>query len=117
MPPNRPSDPPGQSLFGTFEPARTVRIPEYPFEHEVRVWLPPTYAHTDRSYPTLWALDNAVEIASVALTGASYGLAPELVVVGVGGSTSLSHRDFQSRRVYDFFPEAELIRPDVLGEL
>lgn len=96
---------PNYPLFGQVEPPRTIQIQDYPFDHEVRVWLPPSYRHTDRVYPTLWVTDNVLEIAAAAAFGSSVAYAPELIIVSIGGATDLPRREFMRRRTYDFSPE------------
>jgi predicted alpha/beta superfamily hydrolase len=91
-------------MFGRTEPPRTVQIPDYPFDHEVRVLLPPSYDETDEAYPTLWVTDNTLELAAAALMGSAVGYAPELIVVSIGGRGDLSYLEFQRRRTYDFTP-------------
>ena len=62
---------------GYVEPARLVRAKGWKWDHEVRVWLPPTYRSSNRTYPTLWVTDNNLEIAQAALVGAGLGTVPE----------------------------------------
>jgi predicted alpha/beta superfamily hydrolase len=102
-------------LFGRFETPVTVQIPGYPFDHQLRVWLPPSYAHTtDRLYPVLWVTDNTLEIASGAMVGGLLGYAPELILVGFGGAgDTLSAREFQRRRTYDYYPGYDEVVPAV----
>lgn len=89
--------------YGFFEPARTIQIPGAPHQHEVRVWLPPTYHITDRSYPTLWVTDNFLEIAWSAITCSMMHVAPELILVSIGAPRdSVSYGDFIARRSWDF---------------
>lgn len=94
---------------GYVEPTRSVRAPGYGFDHDVRIWLPPSYKHhTEQHYPTLWVTDNTLEYAQIALQGAPAN-APELIVVAVGGSRELSWTEFQRRRTYDFLPDRALL--------
>src|SRR5687768_17095957 len=93
------------SWFGRVDRAWAVQVPNYPFEHEVRVWLPPSYAYTEQTYPTLWVMDNgALEIAAAALTGCTLGDAPELILVSIGSPLETPGGEFQRRRIYDFTP-------------
>lgn len=96
---------------GIEEPPRMVRAEGWEWEHEVRVWLPGTYNTSDRTYPTLWVTDNALEFVQVALMGAEFGMAPELIVVAVGQPRGTSVLDFQRRRSYDFIPDKSLMGP------
>jgi len=65
---------------GTYEPPRLMRAEGWEWEHEVRVWLPPTYHAFDKTYPTLWVTDNALEIALGGVVGSESGLAPEVIL-------------------------------------
>lgn len=96
---------------GTVEPARMVRAKGWQWDHEVRVYLPPSYHHTERSYPTLWITDNSLELIQGALTGDGLGLAPELIVVAVGAPADTNPAEFQRRRTYDFIPDKSLMGP------
>src|SRR5687767_14563101 len=96
------SDAPLRTMF-TVEPARMMRAPGYEWEHEIRVALPPTYAHTDETYPVLWATDNALEIVLPAAQQLAYaGL--ELIIVSVGATADVSPSERQNRRAFDFSP-------------
>jgi uncharacterized protein len=101
------------TLFGQVEPPRTVHIPDYRFAHQVRIWLPPSYHHTDRVYPTLWVTDNTLEIAMSALIGASLRESPEVIVVAIGCPTDTPLDEFQRRRTYDFSPAIGELTPEV----
>ena len=89
---------------GFVEPARMVRAKGWQWDHEVRVWLPPSYRSSTRTYPTLWVTDNSLEVAQAALTGAGFAGAPELIVVAVGAPRGTGILEFQRRRTYDFIP-------------
>jgi predicted alpha/beta superfamily hydrolase len=105
-------DPWAHRAFGYSQPARGLQIAGWGHEHEVRVWLPPSYEHSDRRFSTLWVTDNALEIAVAALNGCSIGDAPELIVVAIGGPTGTSSLEFQRRRTYDFLPEHHRLSPE-----
>ena len=77
----------------------------------MRGWLPPSYRSSDRTYPTLWVTDNALELIQGALVGAEFGMAPELIVVAVGAPRGSSPLEFQRRRSYDFIPDKALMGP------
>lgn len=96
---------------GTVDPARLVRAEGWEWDHEVRVYLPASYHHTDRAYPTLWVTDNSLELMQAALTGDSLGFAPELIVVAVGAPGDTNAAEFQRRRSYDFIPDKSLMGP------
>jgi uncharacterized protein len=96
---------------GVVDPARLVRAKGWQWDHEVRVWLPPTYRSSTRTYPTLWVTDNALEVVQAALTGAGVGTAPELIVVAVGAPRGTGALEFQRRRSYDFIPPKSMMGP------
>ena len=96
---------------GTVEPARLERAAGWEWDHEVRVYLPPSYGLTDKSYPTLWVTDNNLEIAQAALSGDSLGLRVEMIVVAVGAPADVSGLEFQRRRAYDFIPDKSRMSP------
>ena len=97
---------------GTVEPAILERAEGWEWDHEVRVYLPPTYQLTDKAYPTLWVTDNALETAQAALAGDSLGMRTEMIVVAVGAPADVTMAEFGRRRSYDFIPEASLMGPN-----
>ncbi len=96
---------------GSVEPSRLVRPKGWQWEHEVRIWLPPTYRSSTRTYPTLWVSDNALEVVQAALTGAGFGRSPELIVVAVGPPRGTTVAEFQRRRTYDFMAAKSVMGP------
>ena len=98
-------------IRGSVEPARLVRAEGWEWDHEVRVYLPRSYHHTKKSYPTLWVTDNALELAQAALKSQAIGTFPELIVVAVGAPASVNYAEFGRRRSYDFIPDASLMGP------
>ena len=96
---------------GTVEPPRLVRAEGWEWDHEVRVFLPASYHHTDQHYGTLWITDNSLELIQAALTGDALGLSPELIVVAVGAPREVNPAEFQRRRTYDFIPDKSLMGP------
>ena len=64
---------------GAVDSVRLVRAEGWDWDHEVRVYLPASYHHTEKRYPTLWVTDNTLELMQGALFGDSLGLAPELI--------------------------------------
>jgi predicted alpha/beta superfamily hydrolase len=86
------------------EAPRTVQIPGFAHEHQVRIAVPPAYDATDGVFPTLWVTDNFLEVATSALLGAGLGYAPELIVVAVGAPRDVPIMEFQRRRTFDFTP-------------
>ena len=78
-----------------------------PFEHEITVYLPASYASMpDRHYPVLWVTDSpmmlrmVVGIQDVLVIG---NMAPEMIIVGVGSRAEDGLAGF-GRRVIDFSP-------------
>lgn len=97
---------------GYFVPPFDVQIPEHPHGHQVRIWLPPSYHHTDAAFPVLWVMDNLLEHAVSAVTASHFTEAPELIVVAIGAPLGLSSREYGSRRIYDFMPTKDLLTWD-----
>ena len=67
---------------------RIISARAFADERQINVWLPPSYATTDRRYPVLYLLDGAIDqdfphIAGLAQYGALSGEFAELIVVGV----------------------------------
>ena len=96
---------------GIVDSVRLVRAEGWEWDHEVRVYLPPSYYVTDRKYPALWITDNNLELIQGALTGDALGFSPELIVVAVGAPGDTNPAEFQRRRSYDFIPEKSLMGP------
>ncbi len=105
-----------ENIAGGFvEPPRIMRAKGWKWDHEVRVYLPPGYKTSDKTYPTLWVTDNSLEVIQGALSGAGAGLGsgpPELIVVAVGAPAGTNYGEFGRRRAYDFIPDRSL-----MGEL
>ncbi|MEO8452562.1 MAG: alpha/beta hydrolase-fold protein [Gemmatimonadota bacterium] len=91
-----------------------VRGPErmhssgFDWDFETEVALPASYGDTsDRAYPVLWLTDGplvfnlAVGIQNLLATG---GLAPELIIVGVGCSSAAGLAEYSRRRVIELTP-------------
>jgi predicted alpha/beta superfamily hydrolase len=92
------------------EPARTMRAEGFEWEHEIRVALPLSYAHTTKSYPVLWITDNNnLEVALSILGGM------DLILVSVG-SGRISNGEWQTRRTYDFCPDEDYLFGGPAGE-
>jgi predicted alpha/beta superfamily hydrolase len=96
---------------GRVEAPRLVQIPGYPFEHEVRIALPPSYDRVDAHYPTLWVTDNMLELAQGAVLGTLANYAPELIIVAIGAPRDLTFAEYQRRRTYDFTPSHDEVGP------
>lgn len=110
----RGQDKPGlESIAGGFvEPPRMMRAKGWKWDHEVRVYLPPSYKTSGRAYPTLWVTDNSLELVQGALFGAGTGLGsapPELIVVAIGAPAGTSYGEFGRRRTYEFIPDRSLM--------
>jgi uncharacterized protein len=97
---------------GYFEPAFDVQIPEYPHSHQVRIWLPPSYHHTEEGFPVLWVTDNLLEHAVSAVAASHFTEAPEIIVVAIGAPLELTTGEYGSRRIYDFMPTRDLLTWD-----
>jgi predicted alpha/beta superfamily hydrolase len=97
---------------GYFEPPFDVQIPDHPHSHQVRIWLPPSYHHTDDRFPVLWVTDNFLEHAVSAVTASHFTEAPEIIVVAIGAPLGLSSGEYGSRRIYDFMPTKDLLTWD-----
>src|SRR5262249_38269846 len=89
--------------FGmTAEPSRRMHGKGIPWEHEVRVALPPSYGKSNESYPVLWALDGALDMAVNTIQEAGKSI-PEMIVVSVGPLPE-ARAEFQFQRDWDFSP-------------
>jgi ferri-bacillibactin esterase len=98
-----------RSFFFSVEPTRTMQIPGFEWEHEVRVALPISYEHTDRPYPVLWLTDNHIE-AALAILGPL-----DLILVGIG-SGLVSMTEWDRRRIYEFSPDGPIYFDGPAGE-
>lgn len=88
-------------------PARRLQGAGVPWPHDVRIALPPSYEHGDRSYPVLWVTDASLSFPLV--VGLMNWLhtvqeVPELIVIGVGAPDESDHAEFAARRTHDFYP-------------
>lgn len=97
---------------GYFETPFEVQVPGHPHGHQVRIWLPPSYHHSDDAYPVLWVTDNLLEHTVSAATASHFTEAPEVVVVAIGAPLGTSSAEYGARRVYDFMPTRELLTWD-----
>jgi predicted alpha/beta superfamily hydrolase len=104
---------PGEAMlrsdFFTVEPPRTMQADGYPWDHEIRVALPSSYADSWMSYPVLWVTDNQLETALSVLGRI------DLIVVSVGASRAAGE-DSLRRRGYDFYAAEDLTPPGLYGE-
>lgn len=99
---------PGARYTMSIEPARTMRTKAFHWEHEIAVALPASYHVTpERQYPVLWVTDGewmfqlTVGLLNVLVMG---GLAPEMIVVGVGCPSSEGVAEWSRRRRIEFYP-------------
>lgn len=99
---------PGARCTMSIEPAVTMRAPAFDWDHEIQVALPASYgAAPDKHYPVLWLTDGpfllplAVGLLNTLVLG---GLAPEMIVVGVGCPSEAGAAEFGRRRATDFTP-------------
>jgi hypothetical protein len=76
--------------------------PDIPWEHEIRIAVPGSYETSDKSYPVLWALDGAIDLAVATLEKLGESV-PEMIVVSVGPPPE-GMSEFQFRRDWDFSP-------------
>lgn len=95
----------------TITPVRRVRAEDYPWEHAVRVSLPPSYAREpERRYPVLWVTDGQFffSLVSEVVTSCAGKALPEMIVVAVGATPEADQakNEIQARRSYDFSPNA-----------
>lgn len=92
----------------TIEPSRTMRAARFDWSYQVDVALPPSYfARPDARYPVLWVTDGPQLFhlaVGLAAGGAMGGLAPELIIVGVGCPGEEGLAEWQRRRGVDFTP-------------
>jgi predicted alpha/beta superfamily hydrolase len=89
----------------TIEPSRRMRAKDYPWEHEIQIALPPSYAKTDEPFPVLWVTDGNLlfQLATALAAGCAREHMPEIIVVGIGSPPD-AIKQTQMRRNYDFSP-------------
>lgn len=99
---------PGARCTMSIEPPLAVRTAAFDWDYEVQVALPASYGvMPDKRYPVLWLTDGpflinlAVGLLNTLVIG---GLAPEMIVVGVGCSSDAGAAEFGRRRSIDFAP-------------
>jgi predicted alpha/beta superfamily hydrolase len=94
----------------TIEPSRRMRGEGYPWEHHIQIALPPSYGKTDRRFPVIWVTDGQFFFSSVAelVTSCAGKYLPEMIVVAVGAppEANQTNNAIQSRRSFDFSPNA-----------
>lgn len=90
------------------EPAVSMYAAAFAWSYEVQVALPASYGvMPEKRYPVLWLTDGpfllhlAVGLLNTLVLG---GLAPEMIIVGVGCSSDAGAAEFGRRRAIDFAP-------------
>lgn len=88
-------------------PTRRTQGTDVPWPHDVHIALPPSYEHSDRSYPVLWVTDASLSFPLV--VGLMNWLhtvqeIAELIVIGVGAPDESDSAEFGARRTHDFYP-------------
>ncbi len=93
----------------TIEPSRRMRAEGYPWEHYIRIALPPSY-HRDagRHFPVLWVTDGQFFFSLLAelVTSCAGKSLPEMIVVAIGATPEADQakNEIQSQRSFDFGP-------------
>src|SRR6185312_10440664 len=110
---------PGARCTMSIEPAVAMRAPELDWDYEVQVALPASYGvMPTKRYPVLWLTDGplllhlAVGLLNTLVIG---GLAPEMIIVGVGCSSDAGVAECGRRRAIDFAPPGKTILFDGPG--
>lgn len=99
-------------------PPRSFQSEAFPYEHQVTVALPASYAaQPERAYPVLWVPDaplvmrSVVGLLDVLVLG---NLAPEMIVIGVGSPPEEGLKGV-GRRMMDFSPPGRGYAPPGLA--
>lgn len=110
---------PGARCTMWIEPAVAMRTAAFDWDYEVQVALPTSYGvMPEKSYPVLWLTDGpfllhlAVGLLNTLVVG---GLAPEMIIVGVGCTSDAGASEFGRRRSIDFAPPGKSILFDGPG--
>lgn len=110
---------PGARCTMSIEPAVTMRTAAFDWDYEIQVALPASYrAMPGKRYPVLWVTDGpfllhlTVGLLNTLVIG---GLAPEMIVVGVGCTSDAGAAEFGRRRAIDFAPPGRNILFDGPG--
>lgn len=101
------------------EPPQSVRTAAFDWDYEVQVALPASYSvRPDKHYPVLWVTDGpfllhlTVGLLNTLVIG---GLAPEMIVIGIGCPSEAGAAEFGRRRAIDFAPPGPTILFDGPG--
>jgi predicted alpha/beta superfamily hydrolase len=99
---------PGARYTMSIEPAIAMRTAAFDWDYEVQVALPASYGVTPgKRYPVLWLTDGplmfylAVGLVNALVMG---GLAPELIIVGIGCASEEGLAEYGRRRIIDLTP-------------
>jgi len=110
---------PGARCTMSIEPPIAMYAAAFGWNYEVQVALPASYGvMPDKRYPILWLTDGpfllhlAVGLLNTLVIG---GLAPEMIIVGVGCSSDAGAAEFGRRRAIDFTPPGRSILFDGPG--
>jgi predicted alpha/beta superfamily hydrolase len=110
---------PGARYSVSVEPAVTMRTAAFDWDYEVQVALPASYGiMPDKHYPVLWVTDGplifplVVGLLNVLVAG---GLAPEMIIVGVGCASEAGVAEYGRRRGIDFAPPGKSMMFDGPG--
>lgn len=95
--------------LGTTLPARKYQATDWEWEHQVRIWLPPSYHKTEKTYPAVWVTDNFFETMMAAVQCAGWGFGPEIIIIAIGAPAETVPMEVQRRRSYDFLPDISLM--------
>lgn len=110
---------PGARCTMSIEPPVTMRAAAFDWDYEIQVALPASYrAMPGKHYPVLWVTDGPFLLhLTVGLLNALVigGLAPEMIVVGVGCTSDAGVAEFGRRRAIDFTPPGRSILFDGPG--
>ncbi|CNF37449.1 Ferri-bacillibactin esterase BesA [Mycobacterium tuberculosis] len=88
-------------------PTRRIQGTGVRWPHDVHIALPPSYGHSDRTYPVVWVTDASLAFPLAVGLMNALGLVqemPELIMIGVGVPGELDGAEFGLRRVHDFYP-------------
>jgi predicted alpha/beta superfamily hydrolase len=106
--------------FGIFKTeARVFRSECVGQEYEIGVWLPFSYASTDRAYPVLYVPDGEFvypAVMGLMPTHMGSGAVPEMIVVGIGYHGISTWEEFGDLRYRDFLPQGDL-QPEKISRL
>ena len=110
---------PGARCTLCIEPAVAMRAAAFDWDYEIQVALPASYrAMPGKRYPVLWVTDGPFLLhLTVGLLNALVigGLAPEMIVVGVGCTSDAGVAEFGRRRAIEFTPPGRSILFDGPG--